>query len=165
VALVITQKNNFFVLVLIAIPILFTSFGSLQLVLDVLIRNDRDENIIVYATAFDYLQTKDPHRIPGSYTFEYFGMDAGGVRLGAYSNPMEIQSKTDITCYDYPSFPEIPGWHDIPVEEQFKLVYKEFTVYDSKGNILLTLEEITADKFVKQAVRTGKIYDWYLVIE
>jgi hypothetical protein len=160
------KRNLLSVLLLVIATTLFTSFGRLHPIVSVLIRNNRDENIIFYATAFDYFQTKDPLRIPGSYTFEYFGMDAGGINIGGnLPNPVEIQSKRErFGCFNYPSFPEIAGWHDIPVEEQFKLIYKEFTVYDSKGNILLTLEEITADKFVREYYGQG-VYHWYLVIE
>lgn len=157
--------------------ILLTSIPNPFPNLEVWITNNRDESIFIYAKAFDYLITTNPWRRPGSYVFEYYGMDAGDagtVYLGAYYGyPCEVPAKESFPesfpCYAYPSAPwsyakGAEYWPDKPVEEHFRLVYEEFTVRDTKGNELLSLETLTNANFIKKD-KYGNIYTWYLIIE
>jgi hypothetical protein len=165
-AVVNTGKNAGFILLSAAALFLCTSFGTPWETLFVSVRNTRDETIFVHATAFDHFKTKNPNKASGAYTFEYFGMDAGGIHIGGDTpDPVDIQSKTDYLFFMYLSEPKFAGWHDKPVEEQFRLVYREFMVYDAQGVILLRLEDITADNFVSKITSRGTGYNWYLVIK
>jgi hypothetical protein len=159
-----------FAAILIIAMILLTGVGTPFPALEVAIKNNRDESIIIYAKPFDYLITTDSLKIPGSYVFEYYGLDTGGVELGTYDDyPRELPAKLTFPCYDYPSAPwsyaeGVEWWPNKPVEEHFKLVYEEFTVYDTKGNEILSLETLTNANFIKK-LKHGNLYNWYLVIE
>jgi hypothetical protein len=166
-------RNVFSVLLLSLVIILFSGFGNPYPNLDVWIRNNRDEKVFVYFEVFGYLKEIN---FLGT---EVYGLNYFNVRgaidmapyppdLSPYPYPREIDPQQVMICYGYRSYPEVEGWHDKPVEEQFKMIYKELVFYDMHGNEILNLDSLTSKNFEKEYIgkyEGRKFYDWYLIIE